>query len=154
MDSSLILASRTFVVIDKASRDEWMDVCERLEAEWNGVGAVEGDGIPIGCRSSTAALIREFNCQPYESEPVIDSMGIRFPLVLPPFLSFSSSFSIYRLKPLTVVCTCCACILPTATLCNSSSIVSVFLLLSLSRLLAILHSHVLSLYSFFISLLN
>jgi len=138
--------------------NEWM-YARVWKQEWNGVGAVEGDGIPIGCRSSTAALIGEFNCQPYESEPVIDSMGIRFSPVLSPFFSFSPSsplsFSIYRLKPLTVVCTCCACILPTAA---ASATLSPSCLpplsLSLSLSLAILFTRSFSLHSFFISLLN
>lgn len=38
-----------------------------------GMGRKRREWATIGRRSSTAELIREFNCQPYESEPVIDS---------------------------------------------------------------------------------
>lgn len=85
------------------------------------------------------ALIREFNCQPYESEPVIDSMR--------------TSLSIGRNH--RVVCTCCACILPAAALQNVLSLsyfLSFLLSLSLSLFLSsisVLYSHVIPRTRFF-----
>lgn len=65
------------------------------------------------------ALIREFNCQPYESEPVIDSTR-------------NVSLSIGRNR--RVVCTCCACIPPAAALWN---VLSLFLAYTFSLWLSI-----------------
>lgn len=66
-------------------------------------------GHPSAAVHRPPALIREFNCQPYESEPIIDSTRT--------CVCLSLSLSIERNR--RAVCTCCACTRPAAALCNS-----------------------------------